>query len=52
MATFDTFRFGLTLLAALGCGLIAGLFFAFSVSVMKALANLPPSSGYSRHASH
>lgn len=34
-----------TLLAALGCGLIAGTFFAFSTFVMKALANLPPPQG-------
>jgi len=34
-----------TLMAALGCGLIAGVFFAFSVFVMKALAALPPSQG-------
>lgn len=47
MATVDTFRFGLILLAALGCGLIAGLFFAFSVSVMRALASLPPAQGIS-----
>ena len=33
------------LLCALGCGLIAGAFFAFSTFVMKALANLPPAQG-------
>jgi uncharacterized membrane protein len=33
------------LFAALGCGLMAGLFFAFSVSVMKALARLPSAEG-------
>lgn len=33
------------LLAALGSGLMAGLFFAFSVSVMKALGALPPPQG-------
>jgi len=37
--------FALTLLAALGCGLIAGVFFAFSSFVMKALARLPTSAG-------
>jgi len=37
--------FALTLLAALGCGLIAGVFFAFSSFVMKALARLPASAG-------
>lgn len=37
--------FILTLVAALGCGLIAGVFFAFSAFVMKALARLPPSQG-------
>ena len=34
-----------TLLSALGCGLIAGAFFAFSTFVMKALGNLPPPHG-------
>ena len=35
----------LTLISALGCGLMAGLFFAFSVSVMKALGRRPPAEG-------
>ena len=35
----------LALLAALGCGLIAGAFFAFSTFVMRALGRLPPASG-------
>lgn len=34
-----------TLLAALGCGLNAGVFFAFSTFVMKALGKLPPPQG-------
>jgi uncharacterized membrane protein len=34
-----------TLLSALGCGLNAGVFFAFSTFVMKALGNLPPAQG-------
>ena len=38
-------RFVLTLLAALGCGLVAGAFFAFSSFVMKALGRLPPAQG-------
>ena len=37
----------LTILAALGSGLIAGAFFAFSTFVMKALARIPASSGIS-----
>src|SRR2546423_4684273 len=37
--------FGLTLLSALGCGLIAGVFFAFSAFVMKALARTPSAQG-------
>jgi len=41
----DQFLFAFTLLAALGCGLIAGVFFAFSSFVMKALARLPASAG-------
>jgi uncharacterized membrane protein len=32
----------LNLLAAVGCGLIAGVFFAFSTFVMRALNRLPP----------
>lgn len=39
--------FALTFFAALGAGLIAGLFFAFSVSVMTALSRLPPAAGIS-----
>lgn len=35
----------LTLLSAVGCGLLAGFFFAFSICVMKALARLPPAHG-------
>ena len=41
MAIVDGFLFTLTFITALGCGLIAGLFFAFSVAVMQALARLP-----------
>ena len=37
--------FVLALLAALGCGLIGGVFFAFSTFVMRALARLPASCG-------
>ena len=45
MITVDNLLFILTLLAALGCGLIAGAFFAFSAFVMKALARLSPREG-------
>jgi uncharacterized membrane protein len=45
MATLDAFVFPLTLLSTLGCGLMAGFFFAFSACVMKALARLAPSAG-------
>jgi uncharacterized membrane protein len=34
-----------TLITALGCGLIAGVFFAFSTFVMRALARLPAPQG-------
>jgi uncharacterized membrane protein len=37
--------FVLTLVSAIGCGLIAGVFFAFSSFVMKALARLPAAQG-------
>jgi uncharacterized membrane protein len=43
--SFDKTFFPLTLLAALGCGLMAGIFFAFSAFVMKALSRLPASEG-------
>jgi uncharacterized membrane protein len=35
----------LTLLTILGCGIMAGILFAFSVSVMNALGRLPASQG-------
>ena len=35
----------LAIVSALGCGLMAGFFFSFSVCVMKALAQLPPAKG-------
>jgi uncharacterized membrane protein len=41
----DGLLFVLTLFAALGCGLVAGVFFAFSTFVMKALARLPAEQG-------
>ncbi|XXX80804.1 anthrone oxygenase family protein [Sorangium sp. So ce134] len=37
--------FFLTLASTLGCGLIAGVFFAFSSFIMPALARLPPAEG-------
>jgi uncharacterized membrane protein len=37
--------FALKLFAVLGCGLIAGVFFAFSTFVMRALARLQPTEG-------
>ena len=45
MATGDNVLFALTLCAALGCGLMAGFFFAFSAAVMQALARLPAAEG-------
>jgi uncharacterized membrane protein len=45
MATASGVHFVFTLVAALGCGLIAGVFFAFSSFVMQALARLPPAEG-------
>lgn len=41
----DGFLFALTLFAALGCGVVAGVFFAFSAFVMRALARLPAQQG-------
>ena len=45
MTTVDYLLFALKLFAALGCGLIAGVFFAFSTFVMSALARLQPAQG-------
>jgi uncharacterized membrane protein len=42
---FDGWLFFLALASALGCGLVAGAFFAFSTFVMKALARLPAGAG-------
>ena len=41
----DNLFFTLTLLSALGCGLMAGVFFIFSNTVMSALARLQPPQG-------
>jgi uncharacterized membrane protein len=41
----DDLLFVLTLMTALGCGLIGGTFFAFSAFVMRALSYLPPAHG-------
>ena len=41
----DAFLFPIALAAALGCGLMAGTFFAFSAFVLKALAQLPAERG-------
>ena len=41
----NNYLFVLTLLAALGCAMMAGVFFAFSAFVMGALARLPARQG-------
>ena len=41
----DGFLFVLTLVTAVACGLVAGFFFAFSTTVMKALARVPAPQG-------
>lgn len=41
----DGLLHALTLISALGCGLVGGVFFAFSAFVMKALERLPPAQG-------
>jgi uncharacterized membrane protein len=45
MISISGLNYALTLITALGCGTIAGVFFAFSSFVMKALARLPPEEG-------
>jgi uncharacterized membrane protein len=41
----DGFLATLILLAAIGCGVVGGVFFAFSAFVMRALARLPSAQG-------
>ena len=41
----EQWLFGLTLASALGSGLMAGVFFAFSTFVMRALSRLPANQG-------
>ncbi len=41
----DGFLFVLTLVTAIACGLVAGFFFAFSTTVMKALTRVPAAHG-------
>ncbi|MBW4471203.1 MAG: DUF1772 domain-containing protein [Stenomitos rutilans HA7619-LM2] len=45
MAITNDALFVLKLFTVLGCGLVAGVFFAFSTFVMSALARLQPSQG-------
>jgi uncharacterized membrane protein len=45
MAIFSDWLSVLTFLTTLGCGLMAGVFFAFSSSIMRALAKLPAPEG-------
>jgi uncharacterized membrane protein len=45
MPSVDQLLFALTLVAALGSGLVAGFFFAFSSTVMGALAQRPAAQG-------
>lgn len=45
MATASHSYFALKLFTGLGCGLVAGIFFAFSTFVMRALARLQPPQG-------
>ena len=45
MASANDLLFALKLFTALNCGLVAGVFFAFSTFVMNALARLQPKEG-------
>ncbi len=45
MQATDHILVALTLVSALGCGLVAGVFFAFSAFVMTALSRLAPRDG-------
>jgi uncharacterized membrane protein len=41
----DDLLYALTLVSALGCGLVAGWFFAFSNHIMKSLGRMPEAQG-------
>ena len=41
----DGYLFPLTVIAAVGCGVVAGVLYAFSVMVMRSLAQLPAQHG-------
>jgi uncharacterized membrane protein len=41
----DSLHLALTLAGAIGCGLVGGFFYAFSVCVMRALGDQPPAHG-------
>jgi uncharacterized membrane protein len=45
MSSLHAYLFPLAVLAAVGSGLVAGLLFAFSTAVMRALQRLPPEQG-------
>jgi len=45
MVVAEQLVLGTTLAAAVGCGLIGGVFFAFSTFIMKGLARLPGNEG-------
>jgi uncharacterized membrane protein len=45
MTLTNNWVFALWLVTALGCALVAGVFFAFSTFIMRALARLPPAQG-------
>jgi uncharacterized membrane protein len=45
MVSISGLNYALTLVTALGCGIIAGVFFGFSTFIMKALARLPLEEG-------
>lgn len=43
--SFETLLSALTILAVLGCGIIGGVFFAFSTFIMNAFSERPPAEG-------
>jgi uncharacterized membrane protein len=47
METIDKLVYILTFLSVLGSGLIAGLFFVFSIAIMRALGRIPAAEGIS-----
>lgn len=45
MISFSEMIYAMTIFAVIGCAVVAGIFFAFSTFIMKALARIPAEAG-------